>query len=106
MNVKFHLNPKNIPKAEMILEQMQLFPYRKAHPMSLSGGQKQRLAIAAGMLQEKEIYLFDEPTSGLDYTSMLQVKEQIETLAGKGACVFIITHDMELLDLLCNRCFS
>ena len=88
-----------------IIEKMHLTEWRDSHPMALSGGQKQRLAIAAGMLQNKKIYLFDEPTSGLDYASMMQVREQIEKLSHQGAAVFVITHDMELLDMLCSRCF-
>lgn len=99
------LEPNEYYKTEKILKEMELFDFRESHPLSLSGGQKQRLAIAAGMLLNKRIYLFDEPSSGLDFCSMLQVKQQIKKLADSGAIVFIITHDMELLDLLCNRCF-
>lgn len=54
---------------------------------------------------KKDIYIFDEPTSGLDYASMCAVRDQIRMLAESGAAVFLVTHDMELLDTLCNRCF-
>lgn len=87
-----------------ILDIMDLTGLEDQHPMALSGGQKQRLAIATGMLSDRSIYLFDEPTSGLDYESMIRVKEQLENLANQGAIVLLITHDFELLDLVCNRC--
>ena len=67
--------------------------------MALSGGQKQRLAIAVSLLLKKDIYIFDEPTSGLDYVSMCSVREQIISLTKKGATVFLVTHDMELLGI-------
>jgi energy-coupling factor transport system ATP-binding protein len=88
-----------------LLEQMKLSEWRDSHPMALSGGQKQRLAIAAGILQHKKVYLFDEPTSGLDLASMMKVRDEILKLSRAGAAVFVITHDMELLDLVCSRCF-
>lgn len=93
-----------VKQIEDILKIMDLFSYRQKHPMALSGGQKQRLAIAVSLLLKKDIYIFDEPTSGLDYVSMCSVREQIISLTKKGATVFLVTHDMELLDTLCNRC--
>lgn len=89
---------------ESVLKRLELLPFKNKHPMALSGGQKQRLVIAVSLLLHRDVYIFDEPTSGLDYSSMMHVKENLEELAGKGAVVFLITHDMELLDGLCSRC--
>lgn len=88
-----------------VLKGLGLYEYQNRHPMTLSGGQKQRLAIADGILLEKSIYFFDEPTSGLDYDSMLQVGKLLSALAEQGAVIFLITHDFELLDSICDRCF-
>lgn len=88
-----------------VLKQLDLYEFKDCHPMTLSGGQKQRLAIADGILLEKSIYFFDEPTSGLDYDSMVRVGELLSGLAKGGAVIFLITHDFELLDLVCDRCF-
>ena len=97
-------NPVTDAKIHEILKQLDLSAEVNRHPMSLSGGQKQRLAIAVSLLLKKDIYIFDEPTSGLDYASMCAVRDQIRMLAESGATVFLVTHDMELLDTLCNRC--
>ena len=78
--------------------------YKDHHPLALSGGQKQRLAIAVSLMLQKQIYVFDEPSSGLDYQSMCAIRDQIAGLSASGNAVFLITHDMELLDSLCNRC--
>ena len=86
-----------------ILQKLILFNCSEKHPAALSGGQKQRLAVAVGMVCEKEVLLFDEPTSGLDLESMIQVTELIATLAEAGKLIFIVTHDFELICRICNR---
>lgn len=94
----------DIEKANTLLQEFYLDSYKDHHPLALSGGQKQRLAIAVSMMLQKQIYIFDEPSSGLDYQSMCSIRDQIAKLSQKGTIIFLITHDMELLDSLCNRC--
>jgi len=86
-----------------ILDQLNLLEFSKQHPATLSGGQKQRLAVAVGMLAQKEIIIFDEPTSGLDLDSMLRVTELVKMLAGEGKIIFIVTHDYEFISAIGNR---
>ncbi len=70
--------------------------------MSLSGGQKQRVAICQAYLSDRDILLFDEPTSGLDFVHMKKTAEMIKEIA-RDKTVFIITHDMELVDECCTH---
>ena len=98
-------NNQDINRVSSLLHDFSLESYKDRHPLTLSGGQKQRLAIAVSLMLQKEIYLFDEPSSGLDYQSMCEIRDQISRLSGKGCTIFLITHDMELLDSICNRCF-
>ena len=74
----------------------------KRHPQSLSGGEKQRLVIACGMVKEPEILILDEPTSGLDGKNMTRVANMIKKASRNGACVLVITHDLELLSTVCD----
>lgn len=94
----------DMEKANNLLHEFDLEDYKDHHPLALSGGQKQRLAIAVSLMLQKQIYVFDEPSSGLDYQSMCAIRDQIERLSNNGSTIFLITHDMELLDSLCNRC--
>ena len=94
----------DMEKANELLREFALEDYKDHHPLALSGGQKQRLAIAVSLMLHKQIYLFDEPSSGLDYQSMCAIRDQIKRLSDNGNIIFLITHDMELLDSLCNRC--
>lgn len=87
---------------EEILNEFDLSDYKNNHPNTLSGGQKQRLAIAVGLICNKEIFVLDEPTSGLDYTNMVKTVELLIRYS-KDKIIFIATHDTEFANLICNR---
>lgn len=72
------------------------------HPQSLSGGEKQRLVIACGEAKQPSIVILDEPTSGLDGTNMQLIAESIKRFTKQGACVLLISHDLELLEAACD----
>lgn len=93
---------ENAARAEKILSDLDLLPFKDLHPLSLSGGQKQRVAIAAAVASEKELLVFDEPTSGLDYLHMMEAAEKIRYLSSLGKTIFLITHDPELIAVCCN----
>lgn len=85
-----------------VLSKMGLEEFADRHPMSLSGGQKQRIAICQAYLSDRDILLFDEPTSGLDFVHMKKTADMIKEIA-RDKTVFIITHDMELVDECCTH---
>ena len=95
-------SPENVAKAEAILTEMDLLPYKACHPMGLSGGQKQRVAIASAIASERPVILFDEPTSGLDLFHMRQVADSVKELADSGKTIVIVTHDPEFILRCCN----
>lgn len=97
-------NP-SVPEKRLheILKGMLLEQYEGRHPQSLSGGQKQRVAIAAAYASTKEALLLDEPTSGLDYRGMIAVRDVLRTLSQKGVLIFVVTHDRELIEEVCDR---
>lgn len=92
-------------RIEAILDTFDLLPFKNCHPNTLSGGQKQRLAIAAGLICNKSLFILDEPTSGLDYRSMIRTAELLKAFAG-DRILFIATHDPEFANLACNRLLS
>lgn len=65
----------------------------------ISGGELQRVAIAATICKKAEFYFFDEPSSFLDIRQRIKVSKVIGEL-GKDACVFVVEHDLALLDYL------
>ncbi len=72
------------------------------HPQSLSGGEKQRLVIACGEAKIPDILILDEPTSGLDGANMQLIAHNARRNAERGTCVLLISHDLELLQDVCD----
>ncbi|MDO4940344.1 MAG: ATP-binding cassette domain-containing protein [Erysipelotrichaceae bacterium] len=76
-----------------------------AYPSQLSGGQKQRVAIARVLASNPEILLCDEATSALDPETTKQILTLIKDINQKyNITVFIITHQMSVIQEICNRC--
>src|SRR5512146_1233899 len=55
-------------------------------------GMKQRLAIAAGLLQPRDLIILDEPTNGLDPQGTREVRALIRQIAADGITVFVSSH--------------
>ncbi len=85
-----------------IMQEFNIAHLADRHPQSLSGGEKQRLVIACAVIRQPDILILDEPTSGLDGANMAVIAETITRFARRGACVLVISHDLELLERVCT----
>ena len=75
-----------------------------SYPSQLSGGQKQRVAIARVLASDPEILLCDEATSALDPQTTKSILELIRKINKEyGITVVVITHDMSVVQEICNR---
>ena len=81
-------------------------PEVRAHeyPHQMSGGMRQRVMIAAAMICEQKILIADEPTTALDVTTQVQIIELMKQLnEKKGTAILFISHDLSLVETLCNQ---
>ncbi len=69
----------------------------------LSGGERRRALIAAVLAQEASAVLLDEPTSGLDPHHAAALFRLLRQQARAGLGVLIVTHDLNLAALFCDR---
>ena len=73
-------------------------------PAELSGGMTKRVALARALALDPELVFLDEPTSGLDPIAAGDFDQLIRTLQQTlGLTVFMVTHDLESLNTVCDR---
>lgn len=91
-------------RAQELLKTVGLTDKEKAYPAQLSGGQKQRVAIARALATKPKVLLCDEATSALDPTTTQSILALLKELNQKlGLTVIIITHEMKVIEQICNR---
>ena len=92
-------------KALDLLETVGIRDKADSYPSELSGGQQQRCAIARALASDPEILLCDEATSALDPKTTKQILKLLKDLNKKlKLTIVIITHQMEVVKDLCNKC--
>ncbi len=69
----------------------------------LSGGQKKLLEIGRALMAEPKMILFDEPAAGVNPTLAEEIGDELVALAGEGTTVFLVEHDMALIERVCRR---
>jgi phospholipid/cholesterol/gamma-HCH transport system ATP-binding protein len=74
------------------------------YPAQLSGGMTKRVALARALALDPGIVFLDEPTSGLDPIAAGDFDQLIQTLQTTlGLTVFMVTHDLASLNVVCDR---
>ena len=109
-NVCFPLELAGVRRAEAkarakeLLELVGLPDKALAYPAQLSGGQQQRVAIARALATEPSVLLCDEATSALDPKTTHQILQLIRKINRTlGVTVVVITHQMSVVEEICNR---
>ena len=91
-------------RAMALLETVGLPDKANAYPVQLSGGQKQRIAIARALASDPEVLLCDEATSALDPKTTDSILKLLQTISReRKITVIIITHQMSVIEQICNR---
>jgi len=68
-----------------------------------SKGMLQRIGLAQAILHEPRIVFLDEPTSALDPLGRREVRDMIKQLAACGTTVFLNSHLLSEVELVCDR---
>ena len=91
------------PRAEELLDFVQLAERRDSRVEPLSGGMKRRLTIARALVNDPELMLLDEPTTGLDPQARHALWDRLYRLKQQGVTLVLTTHYMDQAEQLCDR---
>jgi ABC-2 type transport system ATP-binding protein len=68
-----------------------------------SKGMLQRVALAQSLINDPEVVFLDEPMSGLDPVGRREVRDLIAELRDEGKTVFMCSHILSDIEVLCDR---
>src|SRR5215467_5045201 len=68
-----------------------------------SKGMLQRVGLAQAIINDPEIVFLDEPMSGLDPVGRREVRDLIASLRDEGKTVFMCSHILSDIEVLCDR---
>jgi len=66
-------------------------------------GMRQRLGIAQALLGRPRVLILDEPANGLDPAGIREMRELLRGLAAEGLSVFVSSHLLAEIELMCDR---
>ncbi|MEL6106256.1 MAG: ABC transporter ATP-binding protein [Planctomycetota bacterium] len=68
-----------------------------------SKGMYQRLGLAQALLHDPDLLVLDEPTDGLDPVGRNEVRKVIQRLSDAGKTIFLNSHILQEVELVCTR---
>jgi len=91
-----------LSRVDQLLEKVDLADRGGSKFKTYSLGMKQRLGIAAALLPNPKLLILDEPTNGLDPSGIQEVRGIIKDLADSGTTVFVSSHILSELEMICE----
>ncbi len=103
-NLKFFCQIYHIPnykeKIYKMADEIGLNNWLNQYVEHFSSGMKMKLALCRTLLLDPKILFLDEPTLGLDVKSTLFIINKLKNL---NRTVFLTSHNMNVVEKLCNR---
>ncbi len=92
------------PRAEQLLERLNVLPRKEHKPNQLSGGEQQRVAVARALFNNPGVVLADEPSGNLDSAHAKELHQLFFDLRKElGQTFVIVTHNEELAEMADRR---
>jgi ABC-2 type transport system ATP-binding protein len=89
--------------AARLIEQMDVVAAPRDAVQALSLGNQQRVQLAAALVHDPELLILDEPFSGLDPIGVDTMADVLAARRSQGVGVLFSSHQLELVERLCDR---
>jgi len=84
-----------------LLEELRITHIRHSPATALSGGERRRVEIARALAGKPSFMLLDEPFAGIDPLAIMDIREVITYLKGRGIGILITDHNVrETLEIV------
>jgi ABC-2 type transport system ATP-binding protein len=90
-------------RAPQILAMVGLQDDGKRNVSRFSRGLLQGLGLAQALVNDPDLLILDEPTSALDPVARVRVRELLGDLRAAGKTIFLSSHLLSEIELLCDR---
>ena len=91
-----------VQRADDLLERLGLIERRRDKLEALSLGNQQRVQVAAALVHDPDVLIMDEPFSGLDPLAVDDVVTVIAEHAARGIPVLFSSHQLDVVERLCD----
>ena len=102
---ELHGLPASKARADVLswLERLGLKGRENDEVQKLSRGNQQRVQLAAALLYDPELLILDEPFAGLDPVAVDVMSEVLREQAKRGIAVLFSSHQLDIVEELCDR---
>ncbi len=90
-------------RVDELLAMVHLTPAADMRLKTFSKGMLQRVGVAQALIHDPSVVFLDEPMSGLDPIGRREIRELILALRAAGKTVFMNTHILSDVELICDR---
>jgi ABC-2 type transport system ATP-binding protein len=96
-------NPELSKRINELLKLVKLEEWKKTKVRKFSKGMFQRLGIAQAIINHPDLVFLDEPTDGVDPIGRKEIRDIMLDLKSKGKTVFLNSHLLSEVELVCDR---
>jgi ABC-2 type transport system ATP-binding protein len=86
-----------------LLDMVGMSAWAKQQVKKYSKGMRQRVGIAQALMADPALVILDEPTDGVDPVGRRDIRELLVRLKGEGRTVFLNSHLLSELEMVCDR---
>ncbi len=90
-------------RADELLEVVDMTDSASHKLGTYSKGMRQRIGIAQALMNDPKLVVLDEPTDGVDPIGRKDIREILLRLKGEGRTVFLNSHLLSELEMVCDR---